>query len=241
MLFFLMACACSDPAIADGAPPFSDGLPSDAIEEPADDLGTVAEPIEEPSEAPSIVALDRAAVEDHEAPSPLELLDADVEPVGAPPRLTIEDRGPYIQIDPSLTRMPLPPHPWIRLADEIIAGLSVLGSAAFGLLMFVRKVWPVMIEIRDGLRETLKTPAPAPEPAPVDLAQLTTLAGEHARLKAEREIVDAERQRLSDAVEAQTKEIQRLKQASTERLAAQSSVSDEIEASRSRTRDWLVR
>jgi len=229
-LSIIAACACSDPAAADGAPPFPDGLPSAPVEEPADDLGAVAEG--EPDSAPSLVAVDRAAVEDDSAPSPLDLMDAD-----AAPALTLDAPGEMIEIDPALMRVPVPPHPWIRLADEVLAALSVLGGAAVALLAFMRKVWPVLIEIRDGIHEQIDA---VPEPAPVDLDGLTILAAEHAQLKAERTRIVGENVRLSDAVQAHTAEIARLKRAAAEHLSAQSSVGDEIEAAQSAARRWMA-
>jgi len=233
-LSIIAACACSDPAVADGAPPFPDGLPSAPVEEPADDLGAVAEVEEDvdSTPSPSIVAVDRAAVEDDSAPSPLELMDTD-----AAPALTLDAPGEIITIDPALMRTPLPPHPWIRLADEVLAALSVLGGAAVALLAFTRKVWPVLIEIRDGIHEQIDA---APEPAPVDLDGLTNLAAEHAQLKAERARIVGENVRLSDAVQAHTAEIARLKRAAAEHLSAQSSVGDEIEAAQSAARRWMA-
>ena len=62
-LMLVVLCACTGAAEADGAPPFPDGKASEVA------LSADAEP--------SIVAVDQAAVEDHEARSPLELPDQD--------------------------------------------------------------------------------------------------------------------------------------------------------------------
>ena len=105
------------------------------------------------------------------------------------------------------------------------------------LLAFMRKVWPVLIEIRDGIHEQIDA---VPEPAPVDLDGLTILAAEHAQLKAERTRIVGENVRLSDAVQAHTAEIARLKRAAAEHLSAQSSVGDEIEAAQSAARRWMA-
>jgi len=60
MIFFLLL-ACSEQADADGAPPFPDGTASNPVTQPAT----------------SIVEVDRIALEDPDAQSPLELLDQD--------------------------------------------------------------------------------------------------------------------------------------------------------------------
>jgi len=244
MWLFLLACACTGQADADGAPPFPDGLPSDA--EPADDLGTVAELIEEP-EAPSIVAVDRAAVEDHAAPSPLELLDADagledVAYVEAPEIVDADGVRVAPVADPTTTQRYLPPHPWLRLADEIAGALAALAAAIASLAAFMWKVWPLLLEIRDDQRNRRDEPTPQPMPTPSreDVESITKLALEHTRIRQEHAASQAENERLSAAVTGYEQELQRLRSASSRRLAAQSSVSDEIEDVQRRGSEWIV-
>ena len=66
LLTMTLLLACTKQAEADGSPPFPDGKASEA---------------EATATEPSIVSIDRAAVEDHKARSPLELLDQDQEDV----------------------------------------------------------------------------------------------------------------------------------------------------------------
>ncbi len=253
MFLFLLACACSGQADADGAPPFPDGLPSDAVG--VIDDGTIAEPI--PDEiAPSIVAVDRVAVEDVDAPSPLELLDADAMPaIEEIEGLTDHERALFELLDARIRETS------IQTAEEItsrgplgggVAGMSapqlidlfqtiaylVIMGLGGALVKILSRQWPA---IKRLVEYANNPPAPpASPPAPVDLNQLTTLSAEHAKLTLEREAVNAERARLAEAVDAGNREIQRLKQERTRALASQSSVSDEIEEVRRQGRHWLA-
>jgi len=248
MLFLTLACACSEQAVADGSPPFPDGRPSDHSEEPADDLGALAEP-------ESIVEVDRVALEDPDAPSPLELLDAD-EPTGELV-VVVDDPSPPLDVPADIMeasgltaaevaavqvivraaasevaarRPPGMGVPWYeRYADEVaLVLLALIG-------MMVRRLDLSRIDGRMGIMGA-STAEHYPEPIPTPSVDIEAIT----RLSVDRERLSAENARLSAAVEAHTAEIARLKAASVERLAGQSSVGEEIEASREAARRWML-
>jgi len=255
VLTLLLACACSEQAAADGVPPFPDGVPSDA--EPADDLGAVAEPIEE---APSIVAVDRAAVEDVEAPSPLELLDTDAV-VEDTPALTaealallpVEERVALqvvdVAVDLAVDRLEEDGRirgtgiPWVPWTREFLKGIFYVITV---LLMWRwRGKAPSREEIEALVRAGVS--AALPEPTPGEVQSVTELALKHNetqqerdQLKQQRIVQQAEADRLAAEVAAQRQEIARLKAITAADLASQNSISEDLEAQRRITRSWIA-
>lgn len=178
-LFFL---ACSGGAAADGAPSSPPVLLVEA--EPADDLGTVAESIDEDLAEPSIVAVDRAAVEDPDARSPLELLDPDTEKASGgeveadtPDESVEASTGLLGEVSADLQHPPhLPPRPLVRLADEVLAFVSWLATACGFLVILYRKAWPVLLDLREHL-DAGPAPAPAISRSATEQLQAETIAG----------------------------------------------------------------
>ena len=226
MLFLLIACACSEQAVADGSAPFPDGRPSDLLAEPADDLGAVAE-LEESAPVEAVSVVEPAVVE-----APSTLLDVPPDLMEASGLTAAEVAAVQVIVRAAASEVAArrPPGmgvPWYeRYADEVaLVLLALIGMA-------VRRLDLSRLDGRMGRMadEVEDRPMPIPTPS-VDVAAIERAAVERSKLR-------EENARLSAAVTAHAAELARVK--ATERLAAQTSISDEIVAMDDAARRWML-
>ena len=178
-LYFL---ACSGGAAADGAPT---SPPSVVLieAEPADDLGTIAEPIAS-DEAPAEQAPQSSSPEQNTE----DLSGGEVE-ADAPDESVEIISGLLNEVRADIAHPPhLPPRPIVRLADEVLAFVSWLVTAVGFLVVLYRKAWPVILDLREHL-DAGPAPAPAISRSATEQLQAETIAGLRQELiEQEREI-----------------------------------------------------
>lgn len=154
-LFTLLSCSLLSEA---------DPLPGEV--EPAEDLGTVAEPLEEPE----VVERVEAAVEVLEplpAEEAAELTEAEavdlVEAAEESGEVEVLDAGGVTMAPDNWTEhtaplaLPEGPNPALRLLDEILAATITLGTLFLALVTILRKIGPVVEEVRGYLRDLVAT------------------------------------------------------------------------------------
>lgn len=174
MIPLMLAFSCTESAEADGAPPFPDGKAAEVIAEPSivADIETIPEP--------SIVAVDQAALEDHEARSPLELLDQDEEDAEG----EVQARGPIgsgeVVVDasliPGVVVYSLPPNGGPTFAEKWSAEVM----AFFGLIA-------LFFQRRRDIRTLTggRSPAAMVDASPDDAQRILAAQLIDARLEAE--------------------------------------------------------
>jgi hypothetical protein len=207
-LFTLLSCSLLSEA---------DPLPGEV--EPAEDLGTVAEPLEDPE----VVERVEAAVEVLEplpAEEVAELTEAEavelVEAAEESGEVEVLEAGGVTMAPDNWTEhaaplaLPEGPNPWLRLADEIGAAVSVATMFFLTLIAILRKIGPVVEEVRGYLRDLVATKR----------TELKSMERSLADALNDRDMWQAEAANLRNEVRALQRQIADLTQPTPQRRAA---------------------